>query len=72
MKILQIFTAAAVLVTSTSAMAWWGPFDNDDDRYGNRGNNSMGTITAGTIAGMTILWAILWMTYLVICPVTWT
>ena len=40
MKILQVVTAAVILVISTSASAWPGPFDNDDDRYGNRWNNN--------------------------------
>jgi len=43
MKILQLLTAAAILATSTSAMARWKPFDNDNNRYNNRGNNYQGS-----------------------------
>jgi len=40
MKTLQILTAIAALVSSSSAIAWWGPFDNNNDRYGYRGDNN--------------------------------
>lgn len=33
MKTLQILTAAVILAASTSANAWWGPFDWDDNDY---------------------------------------
>ena len=35
MKTLKILTAMAVLAVSTSASAWWGPFDWDDNDYYN-------------------------------------
>ena len=58
MQILQILIAATVLTTSTNAIALWGPFDNDNDRYDNRWNKTTGTITAGTIVGVIMLLAI--------------
>ena len=35
MKTLKVLAAAAVLAASTSANAWWGPFDFDDNDYYN-------------------------------------
>ena len=40
MKTLQLLAAAAILAGSTSANAWWGPFDWDDnDYYNDSGHN---------------------------------
>ncbi len=40
MKTLKIIAAATILAASTSANAWFGPFDNNG--YGNNGYNNNG------------------------------
>lgn len=40
MKNLQILAAAVILAASTSANAWWGPFDTDNNGQNNNWNNN--------------------------------
>lgn len=40
MKTLLAFITIGLLTISTSSMAWWGPFDNEHDRYDNRWNSN--------------------------------
>ena len=50
MKTLSLISAAAVFAVSTSANAWWGPFDNNNG-YNNNNSNNRNNTTNGDGSG---------------------
>ena len=59
MKTLKVIAASAILAASSSANAWWGPFDNDngynDGYYNGYGYGEATVVVTVTVVVMAML-----------------